>query len=494
MEGTGHQQNLSQRLSAEHYRPKFHFTPQKNWINDPNGLIYHNGKYHLFFQYNPYGDQWGNISWGHAVSEDLVHWEEWPVAIPVGEHMIFSGTVVIDEHNTAGFGENAMVAVYTSFEYERKNEELIAIAQHQSIAYSLDEGLMFQKYEGNPVLDIGSTEFRDPKVFWHQPTKKWVMLISLADQYKIAFYCSSNLIDWHETGEFGPLGNVDAVWECPDLFELAIEHEKTTRWVLTLSAGSPYPGFLGMQYFIGTFDGKTFQADAMDYPLYLDWGKDFYAGITYAGINHKKYALMIGWLSNHIYAKDMPTHPWRGAMSIPRKLLLKRQGKQLLLFQQADDNIYSHLKQEVPNFPKMINDSICHFPFPYSAFRLKLHLRHKDAEDFGLQFLCADHQKTTFGYINANKQCYFDRSDSGYTDLHEQFGKRISFPFTLDDEDLLEIELLVDQSVAELFLNGGEKVVTQRLFPLSSPTRFSIFATRGSIELLLVEASSYTEA
>ncbi|MFI1356759.1 GH32 C-terminal domain-containing protein [Streptomyces sp. NPDC020898] len=245
---------------SETYRPQFHFTPQKNWMNDPNGLVYYKGEYHLFYQYNPNGNSWGDMSWGHAVSRDLVHWEELPLALSHDdEEMVFSGSAVVDWNNTTGFGTKKnppMVAIYTSA-YKDGGK------QAQSLAYSTDRGRTWTKYQGNPVIDIGSDNFRDPKVQWYAPTKSWLMTVSLSAEHKVQFYSSKNLKDWKLQSEFGPTGATGGVWECPDLFPLAVDGDKKKiKWVLVVNINpGGIAGGSGSQYFIGDFDGKKFTAD-----------------------------------------------------------------------------------------------------------------------------------------------------------------------------------------------------------------------------------------
>ncbi|KQW09130.1 glycoside hydrolase family 32 protein [Streptomyces sp. Root369] len=251
---------MADTLYHEQYRPQFHFTPAQNWMNDPNGLIYYKGQYHLFFQYNPDGNTWGNMSWGHAVSTDLVHWKQLPVAIPQDDkEMIFSGSVVLDKNNTTGFGTKknpALVAIYTSAQKATGKQE-------QALAYSTDGGTTWTKYAGNPVLDIGSNNFRDPKVFWYAPTKSWLMAVALADQHKISFYSSSDLKHWTHQSDFGPSGATGGVWECPDLFPLPVDgNPKKTKWVLAVNLNpGGIAGGSGAQYFVGDFDGKKFTSD-----------------------------------------------------------------------------------------------------------------------------------------------------------------------------------------------------------------------------------------
>jgi fructan beta-fructosidase len=251
---------MADSLYHEQYRPQFHFTPARNWMNDPNGLIYYKGRYHLFFQYNPSGNTWGNMSWGHAVSTDLVHWKQLPVAIPQDDNeMIFSGSVVLDRNNTTGFGTRKnppLVAVYTS-------AQKASGKQQQALAYSTDGGTTWTKYDDNPVLDIGSNNFRDPKVFWYAPTGRWLMAVALAEQHKIAFYSSADLKHWTHQSDFGPAGATGGVWECPDLFPLPVDGDaKKTKWVLAVNLNpGGIAGGSGAQYFVGDFNGKKFTAD-----------------------------------------------------------------------------------------------------------------------------------------------------------------------------------------------------------------------------------------
>jgi levanase len=256
---TGHASGVDGDRS-EPFRPQVHYTPAENWINDPNGLVFYKGEYHLFYQYNPEGDQWGNMSWGHAVSKDLVHWKELPVAIPYSEREhIFSGSVVVDKKNTSGFGTRAkpaMVAAYTSW-------DPVTGIQAQSLAYSTDRGRTWTKYEGNPVLDRGSREFRDPKVFWYEEGGYWVMAVVLAVEHKVQFYRSDDLTSWTHLSDFGPANAVGGVWEMPDLFELPVDgRRKDTKWVLVVNLNpGAIAGGSGAQYFIGDFDGTRFTAE-----------------------------------------------------------------------------------------------------------------------------------------------------------------------------------------------------------------------------------------
>ena len=298
-------------LGNEKYRPQFHFTPARNWMNDPNGLLYYKGKYHLFCQHNPQANVWGNMSWGHAVSTDLYSWQELPVAINCTPTSgIFSGSAVVDFENTSGFGttENPpIVAIYTEHQNDESN-------QSQCLAYSVDEGLTFTKYEGNPVLDINLPNFRDPKVSWIDG--QWIMTVALPQEFKISFYSSPNLKEWTHLSNFGPAAEVGGVWECPDLIQIG------EKWVLIVSLN---PGGFqigsGTQYFIGQWNGKEFIADDLQ-TRWLDYGRDNYAGVTFSNPPENK-KLFLGWMSNWHYAGKVPTDPWRSAMTLPRELSLR---------------------------------------------------------------------------------------------------------------------------------------------------------------------------
>ncbi|HXG64115.1 MAG TPA: glycoside hydrolase family 32 protein [Blastocatellia bacterium] len=268
----------------EAYRPQFHFTPERNWMNDPNGLVYFDGEYHLFYQYNPFGDKWGHMSWGHAVSKDLVHWRHLPVALPEEDGvMIFSGSAVVDEKNTSGFGQGgkpAMVAIYTGYHPSDGRQD-------QRIAYSADGGRTWTKYSGNPVLDIKSTDFRDPKVFWHEPDKRWIMAAALAAERKVSFYASADLKRWTHLSDFGPAGAIGGAWECPDLFELPVDGKPgLKKWglIVNLNPGG-VAGGSGAQYFVGSFDGKRFSSDEKVTPLAAPDGDTVadFEGASYGG-------------------------------------------------------------------------------------------------------------------------------------------------------------------------------------------------------------------
>jgi sucrose-6-phosphate hydrolase SacC (GH32 family) len=288
-------------------------------MNDPNGLIFYRGKYHLFFQYNPEGDQWGNMSWGHATSTNLYEWQEHPVAIPyTPTHGIFSGSAVVDYFNTTGFGslENpAMVAIFTDHQHDGSH-------QSQSLAFSLDDGMTWQRYEGNPVLDLEMKNFRDPKVSWNTVNEAWVMSVVKPEEFTVAFYQSADLKSWELLSEFTNKNGTDGIWECPDLFPLPVNNNPADiKWVLIVSVNpGGITGGSGTHYFIGDWNGKEFIADDRT-TRWLDYGRDNYAGVTFndAPDNRRIY---IAWMNNWDYAKEIPANPARGSMTIPRELSL----------------------------------------------------------------------------------------------------------------------------------------------------------------------------
>ena len=319
--------SLGQGMSStagykQQFRPQVHFSPLEHWTNDPNGLVYFHGEYHLFYQYNPFGDLWGHMSWGHAVSRDLLHWTELPVAIPEKNGvMIFTGSIVVDHANSSGFCRpktECLVAIYTGY-----SQVPGGFRQNQNAAYSQDDGRTWTEYGGNPVLDLKLADFRDPSVFWNEQEHNWVMAVSLPKEHRVQLYASANLTKWGKVSEFGPAGDVDGDWECPDLLEIPADKAGGKPvWALKvgLNPGAPQGGS-GEQYFLGSFDGKGFTAANQPGAHGLtNYGKDDYCAISYNGLPKAERPVLIGWMSNWQYAAKLPTSPWRGQMSLPRRL------------------------------------------------------------------------------------------------------------------------------------------------------------------------------
>ncbi len=441
--------------SNEKYRPTYHFTPRYGWMNDPNGMVYHNGKYHLYYQHNPYGSQWGNLSWGHAISEDLIKWEHQQEGLtPDSIGAIFSGTAVIDKDNTAGFGKNAIVAIYTS----------AAERQTQSIAYSLDNGQTFTKYEGNPVLtDPNIVDFRDPKVFWHKATNKWIM--SLATTQTITFYESKNLKEWEKLSEFGEgLGGHGGVWECPDLFPLTYNGQ--TKWVLFVSINPGGPnGGSATQYFIGSFDGKTFKADELPYPLWLDYGRDNYAGVTWNNAPDNR-RILIGWMNNWDYAGAVPAINFKSASTLPRELMLVHNGKHLVVSNPPVKEI-AGLRNET----KRIEDIQVESTYTIDklldkndgAYEIEMTLEAGSIDTFGFTLENRKKEELKYSFNLEKGELDIDRSKSGITDFSEKFAPEV-IKAPLTKKNTYRIRLFIDNASSELFINDGELVSTNIIF------------------------------
>ncbi|MFM6931882.1 MAG: glycoside hydrolase family 32 protein [Novosphingobium sp.] len=309
-------------------RPGYHYAPASNWLSDPNGLVHHDGEWHLFYQYNPEGEDWGHMSWGHAVSRDLARWEELPVALrDDAQHMIFSGSAVIDAANTAGFGGDAMVALYTGAMTGEPPRQV------QCIAASTDAGRTFAAHPGNPVLDLGLADFRDPNVFWHEASQRWIMVVALSADNSALVYSSENLKDWHKLSEISGAAAPGEVWECPLLIELPVEGGGS-RWLFKVDVLRGGPGS-GAIYLTGTFDGEQFRPDGDGWKV-ADWGADFYAAIAWHEPRDAQgRPLWIGWMGNHSYQGRLPAKGWRGAMSLPRRIALRQTDAGLLLCQEV---------------------------------------------------------------------------------------------------------------------------------------------------------------
>ena len=412
-------------------------------MNDPNGLIFYRGKYHLFFQYNPEGDQWGNMSWGHATSTDLINWQELPVAISyTATHGIFSGSAVVDYFNTTGFGslENpAMVAIYTQHQHD-------GLRQAQSLAYSTDEGLTWQRYEGNPILDLEMKNFRDPKVSWNTVNEAWVMSVVKPEEFTVAFYQSRDLKSWELLSEFTNKNGTDGIWECPDLFPLPVNNNPAEiKWVLLISVNpGGVTGGSGTHYFIGNWNGKEFIADDRT-TRWLDYGRDNYAGVTFndAPDNRRIY---IAWMNNWDYAKEIPANPARGSMTIPRELSLTKIENHITLIQNPVHEVNE----------SKINDE--RFVITPSATKSGIRFTREDGASFDI------------GYDSQRKEIYVDRTQAWFdinsTSVH-------AAPFVATKP--FEIRVITDNGSVEVFVDGGRQAITDLVTPSGSPWSTSPF-------------------
>ncbi|MEN9926508.1 MAG: hypothetical protein RL268_2634 [Pseudomonadota bacterium] len=315
-------------------RPNYHYAPASNWLSDPNGLVHHKGEWHLFYQYNPHGEDWGHMSWGHAISTDLCQWQEQPPALLEDDRfMIFSGSAVCDAQGSAGFGKDALVAIYTGAQLGPDP------LQAQCLAWSNDAGRSWEKYAGNPVLDLGMADFRDPNVFWHEPTRRWIMVVVLSNEQRALIYASHDLKQWDEMSVIHTAGAPGEVWECPLLIELPVEGTDETRWLFKVDVLRGAPGS-GALYQTGTFDGIRFIPDGPSLEPHwqvADMGSDFYAAIAWhEPRDGQGRPVWIGWMGNHAYQGQLPKQGWRGAMSLPRRLSLRRDAGRYVLRQEAE--------------------------------------------------------------------------------------------------------------------------------------------------------------
>lgn len=468
--------------NREKYRPVFHHTPLYGWMNDPNGMFYKDGVWHLYYQYNPYGSKWQNMTWGHSTSSDLVNWEHLPNAIkPDGLGSMFSGSCAIDVEGSAGFGKDAVVAMYTS----------AGTSQMQSLAASHDDGTTYEKYPGNPVLTLES-EARDPNMFWNPETKKWTLVLAHALDKEMLFFTSPDMKEWTLTGDFGKgLGAQDGVWECPDLFELPVDGTDNTKWVLicNINPGGPFGGS-GIQYFVGDFDGKTFTSDtdaSGKVPTkWLDYGKDNYALVSWSDTPDNRRTA-IGWMSNWQYAADVPTKQFRSANTLPREIGL---------FTAPDGEIYAYSapspeleqlrgtlvkkvakasigsKPSVYSLP-MENGGVCEILVDIDALKsssVNLTLSNKAGE------------KVVMTYKPVERTMSFDRTQSGITDFSESF-PAVTIAPTHETSGEITLRIFIDRSSIELFGNDGQFVMTNLVFPSEPYSILAIETTDGNARI-----------
>jgi fructan beta-fructosidase len=472
------QQSIETEVFTEPHRPQFHFSPDSMWMNDPNGLVYHQSTYHMFYQYYPDSTVWGPMHWGHATSTDLVSWEDEPVALYPDElGYIFSGSAVVDKNNTSGLGTSENPPLIAIFTYHDPvaAEENPEMSQSQGIAYSLDNGDSWTKYENNPVLKSpGIRDFRDPNVMWYEPTQRWIMTLAVQDH--IRFYSSPDLKSWQLESEFGRnAGAHGGVWECPDLFPLKSDSEME-RWILIVSINPGGPnGGSGTQYFVGDFDGSHF-VPVDDNIRWLDYGPDNYAGITWSNVRPRR--IFLGWMSNWKYAQVVPTDLWRSAMTIPRELELETVNDYYIVssmpvpeFHDMDRKAY-----EIPEFQvDGTFDLSEEIGFVNPTFEMDLEfIPYGDLEiifsnNVGNQLIVM--------YGNSENKFFIDRSKTGNTEFHPEFaniaeGPRYSWEEVrklrepeISREEVVKLKLVLDVASVELFADEGTTVMTSIFFP-----------------------------
>lgn len=471
------------------YRPNFHFSPKKGWMNDPNGMFYKNGYYHLFFQYYPNSNVWGPMHWGHAISADMITWTEKPIALyPDEKGYIFSGSAVVDEKNTSGFGsvENPpIVAIFTYHDMLKEKAGAINY-QSQGIAYSLNEGLAWTKYEQNPVIaNPNIKDFRDPKMTWDAIHQQWLMVLAAGD--KIQIYNSKNLKEWKKLSEFGKrIGAHGGVWECPDFFPMIVEGSDDYKWVLlqSINPGGPNGGS-ATQYFVGDFDGETFSLDPSftkdlneKNAFWLDCGRDNYAGVTFSNISEVDgRKLFLGWMSNWDYAQKVPTNKWRSSMTIARELKLLKENNHYRVtsspVKELKNYISKTIKKDVLKIKKntiLIDKSLVNLSNVDISFTMK------DLKEdvYTFSFSNSSNNSISFGINKKEKYFFIDRKNSGIVSFSDNYANQITkAPFT-EDFDKVDVRVVVDKTSIEVFYNNGKTVMTEIFFPVKPIETFSV--------------------
>ena len=458
--------------NKEVFRPVYHFAPAYGWMNDPNGMVYKDGEWHLFYQYNPYASVWGNMHWGHAVSRDLVHWEHLPVALaPDGVGTIFSGSCVVDDKNTAGFGAGAMVAIYTSS----------GDAQIQSIAYSNDNGRTFKKYPGNPVLTSDQGNFRDPKVFWHEGRQRWIMILAVGRE--VRFYSSKNLKEWQFESGFGSeYGNHDGVFECPDILQLPVEGTNEKKWmvIVNINPGGPSGGS-ATQYFTGDFDGYRFTCEsAPETTKWMDWGKDHYATVSFSNAPDGRNVVM-AWMSNWQYSGMVPTLQFRSANSVPREIsLYKKDGEhyakvvpspELSVLRQAPVRKSVGTVSGQKSFRNVLPE----------LFELEVAFTPKSAKVFSMEFSNDKGEKTVFTYDLGRLRFIMDRTESGNVGFSKDFP--VASPAPIEKNKQYKLRIFVDKCSIEAFDAQGRMAMTNLVFPDEPYKHVRFFTESGSVKV-----------
>lgn len=453
---------------SEPFRPQIHFSPEAHWMNDPNGMVYYKREYHLFYQYYPGSSVWGPMHWGHSVSKDLIHWKHLPIALyPDSLGCIFSGSAVNDVSNTSGLGKDgegplAAIFTYHNFKGEKAGTNTF---QNQAIAFSNDDGMTWTKYNLNPVVkNPGVRDFRDPKVMWHEPSKKWIM--TLATLNTITFFSSPDLKNWTRESEFGKgVGQHGAPWECPDLFKLKVDGTNQEKWVLLVSINPGGPnGGSATQYFVGEFDGKVFHNESPGpMPRWMDYGKDNYAGVSWSDIPETDgRMLFLGWMSNWQYASKVPTIVWRGAMTLPRELKLKK-------LNSGEIVLCGYPTAEFENYGSKWETLLS------EGSSNSYSLGTADAFDYSVNLDLAAANQATIRLSNSKSEVFdifldktkqqvrISRDHSGETSFSADFPVNIVAPALLQDK--VSVRLVIDQSSIELFVDGGLLEMTNIVFP-----------------------------
>lgn len=470
------------------WRPQYQFTPLKNFMNDPNGLVFYKGEYHLFYQFNPQGNRWGHMSWGHAVSRDLLHWQHLPVAISEQPgYMIYSGSAVVDWSNSSGLCQSrdkkdpsCLVAIYTAATDDTW--------QRQHIAVSQDRGRTWAEFSGNPVADLKAKDFRDPHVFWYSAQKKWVMVAVLADERQLVILDSSDLKHWNRVSTFGPAGDSEGQWECPDLFELPVEGTSERKWVLIVNRNPGAPaGGTGVRYFVGRFDGAEFVPETPDEPkLWADYGKDFYATQSYNDIPARDgRRIWIGWISNWQYANAEPTELWRGGQSFPRQLTLRKYPDGYRLIQTPIREMrklrHSYLNQSNVSLDA-VSKTLHAQKIGGDRLEIQAEIATGSDSEVGFRVRKGENVETVVGFLPPSGELYIDRARSGETGFSKDFPGRHNAK--LRQNARVKLHIFIDRSSVEVFANDGEVTMTERIYPPPNAQDLEIYSKDGKARVL----------
>lgn len=487
--------------TPEMHRPRFHFTPPAHWMNDPNGLVFYAGEYHLFYQHYPQATVWGPMHWGHAVSKDLLHWEHLPIALyPDSLGYIFSGSAVVDWKNSSGFGIDSTPPLVAMFTYHDPMGEKAGRSdfQYQGIAYSVDKGRSWTKYAGNPVIPNSEKirDFRDPKLVWDAESKQWVLVFAAFDHVKI--WGSKDLKSWTHLSDFGrESGAHGGVWECPELFPIVVSGTGARKWVLLSSIGSGAPnGGSGTQYFVGDFDGTSFIPDA-DFAratrngngVWLDYGRDNYAGVTWSDIpDTDGRRIFLGWMSNWEYAQVVPTESWRSAMTLPRVLELVETSAGLRLNMRLVEELRT-IRQKARKLPARSIHGIVELGPGLNehagALELELAFRVPSGQPavFGIELKNELGQVYRVGFNSQTGQFFSDRTRAGDHTFSPRFAAGVHQAPRVATQQQVAMHLVFDVSSMELFADGGSVCLTELFFPGQAFNQVRVFSEGGTVRL-----------
>ncbi len=485
-------------MYTEKHRNQYHFSPPSDWMNDPNGMVYYDGEYHLFYQYYPDGTKWGPMHWGHAVSKDLMHWEHLPLALePDALGYIFSGSVVVDWKNSSGFGTEEQVPMIAIFTHHHPKRKEVGMGDHevQSLAYSIDRGRTWTKYADNPVITNTNKlfDFRDPKVFWYEKMERWIMVLAAKD--RIHIYCSVDLKNWLFESEWGmQYGERKGVWECPDLFPLPVVGYDEEKWVMLLSINPGGPnGGSGTQYFVGDFDGNKFTLDSSFASRiengkgeWLDFGPDSYAGVTWSDIPKQDgRRLFLAWMSNWLYGEKVPTDIWRSAMTQVKELSLHKLEDQYQLrasfvkeLGQIESDLVADIAPRVATENQVLVEGLTS-----GLYRLQIEMDCEPGTTFGLKLHNEQDEMMVIGF-DANTNNYFiDRSKSGLIDCHEDFAKMTFAPISYE-HNTIKWDILVDSASIEVIADDGQLQMSSIYFANAPLSSISLVVGEGKVEIV----------